>query len=172
MDLPSVGYEYESTFILSRQTEWLVPFPDFRLNFWILWVSLLYYNLKLWIMIVRSLLKMPERLWKIKTLKKLWNCARFVSVGWWFVPHVYHVSLLSLSQIVLKNEKGNYLALVLSAVSFQELGQADKALIAFVKATELQPSQITGIHGCQYRKCWKAISCLQTSIIQIDVIYL
>ena len=44
---------------------------------------------------------------------------------------------LELCKIVLKNKKGNYLALVLSAVSFQELRQADKALIAFVKATEL-----------------------------------
>lgn len=36
---------------------------------------------------------------------------------------------------------------VLSAVSFQELCQSEKALAAFVKATELQPDQITAWQG-------------------------
>jgi cytochrome c-type biogenesis protein CcmH/NrfG len=36
---------------------------------------------------------------------------------------------------------------VLSAVAFQELGQGDKALTAFTKATELQPTQLTAWQG-------------------------
>ena len=35
----------------------------------------------------------------------------------------------------------------MSAVSFQELGQNEKALTAFVKATELQPEQLTAWQG-------------------------
>lgn len=48
---------------------------------------------------------------------------------------------------MLKNDKNNYLGWVLSAVSFQELGQSDKALSAFLKATELQPEQLTAWQG-------------------------
>lgn len=47
----------------------------------------------------------------------------------------------------MKHEKSNYLGWVLSAVSFQELGQSDKALTAFIKATELQPEQLTAWQG-------------------------
>lgn len=47
----------------------------------------------------------------------------------------------------MKHEKNNYLSWVLSAVSFQELGQREKALTAFVKATELQPDQLTAWQG-------------------------
>ena len=36
---------------------------------------------------------------------------------------------------------------MLSGVSFQELGQTDKALTAFTKATELQPEQLTAWQG-------------------------
>lgn len=39
------------------------------------------------------------------------------------------------------------MAFVLTGVSFQELGQADKALSAFTKATELQPDQLTAWQG-------------------------
>ncbi len=35
----------------------------------------------------------------------------------------------------------------MSAVSFQELGQNEKALTAFIKATELQPDQLTAWQG-------------------------
>lgn len=48
---------------------------------------------------------------------------------------------------ILKHDKNNYLSWVLSAVSFQELGQSDKALTAFVKATEFQPDQLTAWQG-------------------------
>lgn len=48
---------------------------------------------------------------------------------------------------ILKHDKSNYLSWVLSAVSFQELSQSDKALTAFVKATELQPDQLTAWQG-------------------------
>ena len=47
----------------------------------------------------------------------------------------------------MKHDKSNYLSWVLSAVSFQELGQGDKALTAFVKATEFQPDQLTAWQG-------------------------
>lgn len=47
----------------------------------------------------------------------------------------------------MKHEKNNYLSWVLSAVSFQELGQREKALTAFVKAAELQPDQLTAWQG-------------------------
>lgn len=50
-------------------------------------------------------------------------------------------------KVVLKQEKSHYLGWVLSAVSFQELGQGDKALAAFTKATELQPEQLTAWQG-------------------------
>lgn len=50
-------------------------------------------------------------------------------------------------QDVLKHEKNNYLAWVLSAVSLQELGQEGEALSAFCKATELQPEQLTAWQG-------------------------
>ena len=50
-------------------------------------------------------------------------------------------------QNIIKHDKNNYLAWVLSAVVFQELGQCEKALAAFTKATELQPEQLTAWQG-------------------------
>ena len=47
----------------------------------------------------------------------------------------------------MRNDKNNYLAWVLSAVSFQELGNSEKALASFLKATELQPLQLTAWQG-------------------------
>lgn len=64
-----------------------------------------------------------------------------------FVKNKDYNSALDTCKGVLKHEKNNYLSWVLSAVSFQELGQREKALTAFVKATELQPDQLTAWQG-------------------------
>lgn len=49
--------------------------------------------------------------------------------------------------MILKHEKNNYLAWVLTGAAFQSLEQTEKAIAALNKATQLNPEQLSAWQG-------------------------
>lgn len=54
---------------------------------------------------------------------------------------------MSCFKSVLREDKNNYMALIFLGVSILEIGPAEKAEKAFMRATELNPTNVLGWNG-------------------------